>query len=122
MNNFCKTLRLARKAKRLTYDKLAAKTGISTSTLGNYEKGLTEPTFVNVCRLSEVLEVSLDTFAGVQATPPVDTQRLSDALFMCCSLIYQFVPDNDRQYFNTVVDAAKAVYVKYGGDHGRKTI
>ncbi|OQQ84561.1 helix-turn-helix domain-containing protein [Ligilactobacillus salivarius] len=47
--------------KNLSIYKLAKITGIRDSTLHNYKRG-SEPSFKNMCRIADALDVSLDYF------------------------------------------------------------
>jgi len=53
------------KRKELGYStyRLSALTGIHESTLRSYEKGV-EPSFKNMCKIADALDVSLDYFRG----------------------------------------------------------
>lgn len=49
-----------RKRKGLTQEALAARLGVSTSAVGNWEAGLRRPRYENLRRLAQVLGVSVD--------------------------------------------------------------
>jgi transcriptional regulator with XRE-family HTH domain len=52
--------------KNLSIYKLAKITGIRDSTLHNYKRG-SEPSFKNMCRIADALDVSLDYFRKGEA-------------------------------------------------------
>lgn len=52
-------IKQARKAKGITQDKLAEKLGINRVAISNYEKGINNPTFANLTKLSTILGVEL---------------------------------------------------------------
>ena len=46
---------------KTTIDRLAKLTGIPDTTLHNYKNG-SEPSFTNMCKIADALDVSLDVF------------------------------------------------------------
>ena len=57
----CKKLKKLLKIKEITVYKLGKITGISDSTLRRYMYG-SEPSFKNMCKIADALDVSLDYF------------------------------------------------------------
>ena len=57
---FGKRLRKLRRNKDLTQEQLAEQIGVSGDFIGQIERGLRSPSFENLQRLSEVLEVKVE--------------------------------------------------------------
>jgi len=57
---FGKRLRKIRRNKDLTQEQLAEQIGVSADFIGQIERGLRSPSFENLQRLSEVLEVKVE--------------------------------------------------------------
>lgn len=68
MKSFGDLLKKAREEKRLTQVQLAERSGVGQQTISHYEKSLREPTWLNVLKLADALDLSLDSFRGKQAT------------------------------------------------------
>ena len=60
MKIFGKKLREVRKSKKLTQKELAEQIGIKRNTYSDWENGKTEPSFENIVKLADLLDVSLD--------------------------------------------------------------
>ena len=71
-------LRNARTNKGMTMQQLAEASGISASTIYNYEAGNAEPTFLNLCCIAQVLNLSLDYLAG---KPDEKTEDMQNQIF-----------------------------------------
>ena len=54
-------IRHYRRKRGLTQTKLAKYLGVSSQTLSNWERGLTEPDIHSLCSLSSILRVSIDS-------------------------------------------------------------
>lgn len=67
---FGKNLIYLRKANNLTQSALADKLGIARTTLGDYERGKTEPNFQMLNTISEMFEVDLDTLINTPLSGP----------------------------------------------------
>lgn len=64
MKIFGKRLREVRKSKKLTQKELAEQIGIKRNTYSDWENGKTEPSFENLVKLADLLDVSLDWLFG----------------------------------------------------------
>ncbi|WP_143989446.1 helix-turn-helix domain-containing protein [Streptococcus oralis] len=64
MKIFGKRLRKARKSKRLTQQEIADLVHVNRVTYTNWEKGKREPSFENLVKLADLLDVSLDWLFG----------------------------------------------------------
>ena len=63
-NLFSVRLKELRLKKRLTQTELGEKVGVKQSTFTNWENGKREPSFENIVKLADLLEVSLDSLFG----------------------------------------------------------
>ena len=57
-------MRRARKKKNMTMDTLAGLTGLTRTSISNYENDIHDPTIFNATCIADVLGVSLDWLAG----------------------------------------------------------
>ena len=57
-------IRKARKAKGYTLMKLAAKSGVSYSTIGYWERGIVCPNVVPLIAVADILNITLDELVG----------------------------------------------------------
>lgn len=48
--------------KSMTIYRLSRETGINENTLYSYSRGISEPSFKNMVKIADALDVSLDTF------------------------------------------------------------
>lgn len=64
MKIFEKRLREVRKSKKTTQKELAEQIGISQKSYSHWENGKTEPSFENLVKLADLLDVSLDWLFG----------------------------------------------------------
>lgn len=64
MKMFEKRLREVRKSKKTTQKELAEQIGIKQNSYSDWENGKTEPSFENLVKLADLLEVSLDSLFG----------------------------------------------------------
>lgn len=64
MTIFSKRLKKLRKNKGLKQQELAEILGIKRNTYSDWENGKTEPSFENLLKLADLLEVSLDWLFG----------------------------------------------------------
>ena len=64
MTIFTERLKELRLKKGLTQTELGEKVGVKQNTFTNWEKGKREPSFENLIKLSDLLEVSLDWLFG----------------------------------------------------------
>lgn len=64
MTIFSKRLKKLRKNKGLKQQELAEILGIKRNTYSDWENGKTEPSFENLIKLADLLEVSLDWLFG----------------------------------------------------------
>lgn len=76
---FMVRLRAAREMRSLSQAELAAKTGLPPSSIAHFEGGKRKPSFDNLRKLSEALEVTTDYLLGRVDEP--DTAVKSDPLF-----------------------------------------
>ena len=64
MTIFTERLKELRLKKGLTHTELGEKVGVKQNTSTNWEKGKREPSFENLIKLADLLEVSLDWLFG----------------------------------------------------------
>ena len=64
MNFFTDRLKTLRKEKKLTQKELAEQIGIKQNSYSDWETGKNEPSFENLIKLADLLEVSLDWLFG----------------------------------------------------------
>lgn len=64
MKMFEKRLREVRKSKKTTQKELAEQIGIKKNSYSDWENGKTEPSFENLVKLADLLDVSLDWLFG----------------------------------------------------------
>lgn len=64
MKVFSERLKELRLKKGLTQTELGEKVGVKQNTFTNWEKGKREPSFENLIKLADLLEVSLDWLFG----------------------------------------------------------
>lgn len=64
MTIFTERLKELRLKKGLTQTELGEKVGVKQNTFTNWEKGNREPSFENLIKLADLLEVSLDWLFG----------------------------------------------------------
>lgn len=64
MKIFGKRLREVRKSKKLTQQEIAELLGVKQNTYSDWENGKTEPSFENLIKLADLLEVTLDWLFG----------------------------------------------------------
>lgn len=60
-----------RQRKNMTQEQLAEQMNVTRQTVSNWERGINEPDFAGLCRLAEVLGVTLNDFAADDSTTPV---------------------------------------------------
>ena len=63
-NKFSQRLKESRLKKGLTQTELGEKVGVKQSTFTNWENGKREPSYENLVKLADLLEVSLDSLFG----------------------------------------------------------
>jgi len=74
-------LRELRKTRHLTQEEFAELAGFSIQHVGDIERGQASPTFSCLCRLAEVLDVSVsDLFAVPENTEPDETEMRQNLL------------------------------------------
>ncbi|WP_261027594.1 helix-turn-helix transcriptional regulator [Streptococcus mitis] len=64
MTIFSKRLKKLRKNKGLKQQQIADEIGVNRGSYSNWEKGKREPSFENLLKLADLLEVSLDWLFG----------------------------------------------------------
>lgn len=64
MTSFTNRLVQLRKKRGLTQQQIADEIGVNRGSYSNWEKGKREPSFENLVKLADLLEVSLDSFFG----------------------------------------------------------
>ncbi|HEP1570607.1 TPA: helix-turn-helix transcriptional regulator [Streptococcus suis] len=62
---FSTRLKLLRKQKQLTQQKLADELGVSQGSYANWEKGNREPKLENLVKLAKILDSTIDFLLGV---------------------------------------------------------
>lgn len=63
-NNFAKNLKFIREKRKISQQDLADKIGVDRSTIGYWESQKADPTMLNVCKLADVLNISLIDLIG----------------------------------------------------------
>lgn len=88
-------IRAKRKEMKLTQEKLAEKVEISTSHMGEIERGKSVCSLAVMVRIADILELNLDTLIR-----GVSEQTASTAL----NEIYESVPKEDKPFFLTICE------------------
>ncbi len=60
MNTFKENLRAYRRARSMTQEQLAEKTGLTHSWISHYENGRRLPSVLNLIKLADALNISID--------------------------------------------------------------
>lgn len=63
--HYTESIRMAREAKHLTQAEAAKRIGVATNSISRWETGETVPNALNLIKMGEVYEVTLDTLCGV---------------------------------------------------------
>ena len=66
---FRRRLKAARELRRLSQAELAHRTGLQQSAVSHYETGTRRPSFTNLRRLAEAMEVTTDYLVGRSQSP-----------------------------------------------------
>lgn len=74
---FIERLKKARQAKGLNQAELAKKARLAPSAISHFENGARRPSFANLMRLADALDVSTDYLLGREVDTPVE----ADAIF-----------------------------------------
>jgi transcriptional regulator with XRE-family HTH domain len=61
---FAKNLRMLRKERKLSQQKLASQVGVTQQCVSEWEKGKIEPTMSPLWRLADVFDISIDELIG----------------------------------------------------------
>ena len=61
---FAKNLRMLRKERKLSQQKLASQVGVTQQCVSEWEKGKIEPTMSLLWRLADVFDISIDELIG----------------------------------------------------------
>ncbi|MDU3459954.1 MAG: helix-turn-helix transcriptional regulator [Streptococcus oralis] len=64
MEKFHEKLKMLRKKEGFTQQQIADEIGVNRGSYSNWEKGKREPSFENLVKLADLLEVSLDWLFG----------------------------------------------------------
>ena len=64
MKIFSDRLKTERIFNKLTQQQMADKLGIAQNTYGKYEKGVTEPSYENLVKISDILDAPIDYLLG----------------------------------------------------------
>ena len=80
MEIFLKRLRKAREDKKLSQSELAKKAGFQPSAISHFETGKRSPSFANLKKLADALEVTVDYLLG-RAEKPKNQGLEAEALF-----------------------------------------
>lgn len=67
MKQFAERLRALREARKITQTRLAALLGVDPRVYNRWERGSATPQLETVVRIAQILQVSLDELAGLQA-------------------------------------------------------
>ncbi|MDE7328832.1 MAG: helix-turn-helix domain-containing protein [Clostridia bacterium] len=62
--NFCINLKKLRKGKRISQTAIAELLDVSQRTISHYENGTCQPSIEGLCKLADIMEVSLDELVG----------------------------------------------------------
>ncbi len=62
--DFCSNMRRLRKLKRLSQSVVAESLDVSQRTISHYENGTCQPSIEGLCKLADILEVSIDELVG----------------------------------------------------------
>ena len=68
MSDFAKNLKRFRKQKGYSQQKLAKALDYGYTAIANYESGRNEPSFDDLIRLAQILDVTLDVLIGMEFT------------------------------------------------------
>ncbi len=109
-----KKLRLA---KKMTQSQLATELGVSTSTVGMYERGQRKPDNEMLIKLGRVFAVSVDSLLGVrelsnEATDIITEMR--DRILNCDDIMLNGVPMSmeDREKLLDAIEVATKVMIE----------
>ena len=69
MTDFAENLRKFRKIKKYSQAELGRKLHYGSKTIANYESGRNEPSFRDLIRLAEVLDVTPNELLGIEKNP-----------------------------------------------------
>lgn len=69
MTDFAENLRKFRKIKKYSQAELGRKLHYGSTTIANYESGRNEPSFRDLIRLAEVLDVTPNELLGIEKNP-----------------------------------------------------
>lgn len=69
MTDFAENLRKFRKIKKYSQAELGRKLHYGSTTIANYESGRNEPSFRDLIRLAEVLDVTPNELLGIERNP-----------------------------------------------------
>ena len=75
-----RSLNQARGARRLTFDQLARKSGVSKGMLVQIEQGRTNPSVATLCRIANALGVTISRFVEAADEPPARIIPASEAI------------------------------------------
>ncbi len=76
---FAKRLSQLRAEKGLTQDEVAEVLGCKRTTICNYETGYSEPRMIELIRLAELFDVSIDYLTGYTKTKQIENEELTSA-------------------------------------------
>ena len=62
--NFYKNLKRIRKSKKISQTEIAKVLDVSQRTISHYENGTCEPSLTGLCKIAEIMEVTLDELVG----------------------------------------------------------
>lgn len=69
--NFCNNMKRLRKNKRISQSTIAELLDVSQRTISHYENGTCQPSIEGLCKLADILEVTIDDLVG-HVTPVKD--------------------------------------------------
>lgn len=91
-SQFQKRLQQTRKMRELNQDQLATKAGMPSTAVSHFESGARKPSFDNLRKLADALEVSIDYLMGrtekISGKQAVDAEIFRD---------YENLTDDDRE-------------------------
>lgn len=109
---FAERLRQARELRGWSQAELAEKAGLQTSAVSHFEVGRRSPSFDNLKRLAEALEVSIDFLSG-RVAEPTGVGKRAEQFFRDFSKL----SSQDQEIIARLVgDYAKRDEEKRGGD------
>ena len=103
MSVFAERLKLLRSARNITQARLAELLDISPRVYNRWEKGNSTPHFDTIIKIADILQVSIDEFAG-RKEPSTKLMIRNHQLHSLCQKVDQ-LPDQDQQALVIMMDS-----------------